>query len=308
MRIIGVICALMLLSGCLQASGGAASDDVDTQATAEANSSKSDTATAQEDKSVSEAPEDIGSAASGAAASDVPREETQHRGLFALFGGKRNTTAAIEVEKPQPVITEDPAKEDAIEAPDDKPVIVNAIDRRPARHGLFGPRRQQTIAPTLAPGTVLPFGEIGVACGVRGHALGKEVDRFPVRGKGYRLFDSDPASTKPRTYFLTGFKDGCARQFTAALALIGSPVLHEQMRYDPSNKDISVTEADKAYEQIKRRICKIPKGEPCPEKHIAALEKGMAFVTLYKQFGNDSSWEEVLLHQGKVAGTSLRKR
>jgi hypothetical protein len=160
----------------------------------------------------------------------------------------------------------------------------------------------------IEPGTVLPFGDIGVVCGVRGRALGKEVDRFPAKGKGYRLYDSNPSSTLPRTHFLTGFKDGCARQFTASLVLIGSPVLHEQMRYDPSNNDIPVTEADKAYERIKRRICKVSKGEPCPEKHVAALEKGMAFVTLYERFGGNASWEEVLLHNGQIAGTSLRKR
>ncbi|WP_457646231.1 hypothetical protein [Profundibacter sp.] len=233
--------------------------------------------------------------------SDRPR-----RGLFGIFGSKRSHANPKE-----------PAEVDSDATDDEKPVVdvkqtdVTTIETetpRKPRRGLFGPRRSDRPDSVIEPGTVLPFGEIGVVCGLRGQAMGKEVDRFPAKGKGYRLYDSNPSSTLPRTHYLTGFKDGCARQFTASLVLIGSPVLHEQMRYDPSNKDIPVTEADKAYERIKRRICKVAKGEPCPEKHVAALEKGMAFVTLYERFGSNASWEEVLLHNGQIAGTSLRKR
>lgn len=175
------------------------------------------------------------------------------------------------------------------------------------RRGLFGSRRSHQPDTVIEPGTVLPFGEIGVVCGVRGRDLGKQVDRFPPKGRGYRLYDSNPSSRLPRTQYLTGFKDGCARQFTASLVMMGSPVLHEKMRYDPGNKGLPVTEADKAYERIKQRICKVSKGQPCPEKYVSALEKGMAFVTLYERFGSNAIWEEILLYKGRVAGTSLRR-
>jgi len=247
----------------------------------------------------------------------VPDQATQDKprgGLFGLF--KRNHADATEEDAdatPDGVTAQDAqntppegagasqAKEAVTETPE-----AESIDT--PHRGLFGPRRNRAPGPNVTPGTVLPFGEIGVACGVRGRALGKEVERFPAKGKGYRLFDSDPTSTALRTHYLTGFKDGCPRQFTAALAMIGSPELHEQMRYDQYNKDLPYTDADKAYEQIKQRICKVSKGQLCPEERIGALENGMAFVTLYERFGDNASWEEILLHKGKVAGSSLRKR
>ncbi len=231
-------------------------------------------------------------------ASDPPR-----RGLFGLFGGKRNSATP---ETPDGAVVSD--AKPAVDQDEDVIASLAPEEPRQPRRGLFGPRRNRGSEPIVAPGTVLPFGEIGVACGVRGRALGKEVDRFPAKGRGYRLYDSNPSSTTPRTHYLTGFKDGCPRQFTAALAMIGSPVLHEQMRYDQYNKDLPFTDADKAYERIKRRICKVAKGQLCPEERVRALEKGMAFVTLYERFGGNASWEEVLLHEGKIAGSSLRKR
>ena len=239
------------------------------------------------------------------AASVAPR-----RGLLGLFGGKRRNAAVQQSEGD--ALTDADEEDGASDGQSD--TVVASVEPedieepRQPRRGLFGPRRNRTSEPAVTPGTVLPFGEIGVACGVRGRALGKEVERFPAKGRGYRLYDSNPSSTAPRTHYLTGFKDGCPRQFTAALALIGSPVLHEQMRYDQYNKDLPITDADKAYERIKRRICKVSNGEHCPEKRVEALEKGMAFVTLYERFGANASWEEILLHEGKVAGSSLRKR
>ena len=305
MRLIGVICTLMLLGGCLQTPDAPVSDDA--QTIAEPEDSTSATAATQEGNSTGEASEDTDEPASGGAKAQGASEDASRRGLFGLFGSKRNKSIETQ-EDSQQVAAKEATEDESVKEPDSEAEAAESAYEKPARRGLFGPRRKQAMEPSVEPGTVLPFGEIGVACGVRGRALGKEVDRFPDKGKEYRLYDSNPSSTAPRTHYLTGFKDGCPRQFTAALALIGSPVLHEQMRYDPYNKDISITEADKAYERIKRRICKVPKGEPCPEKRVAALEKGMAFVTLYERFGSNASWEEVLLHNGQIAGSSLRKR
>lgn len=304
MRVIGVICALMLLGGCLQTPDTPVSGDG--QTTAVPDRGESTSAATQVDNSSRETSMDGDETATGQEEAPTVGNDKPRGGLFGLFGGKRDR-AVKTVGQARPDDVED-AGEDSVGEPTGEADVVEPVEEKPVRRGLFGPRRKQAAEPSVEPGTVLPFGEIGVACGVRGRALGKEVDRFPVKGKGYRLYDSDPSSTAPRTHYLTGFKDGCPRQFTAALALIGSPVLHEKMRYDPYNKDIRITDADKAYERIKRRICKVSKGEPCPEKRVAALEKGMAFVTLYERFGSNASWEEVLLHNGQIAGSSLRKR
>ncbi len=312
MRVIGFSIALLVLAGCLGTPQTPAIEDASV-ATASADSgTPADQAPASQD--ANEAPE---SDETPTETADQAAPEKPRRGLFGLFVRNKTDGAkepATEVEQEEatgtepaevPVPNDAPQSGDAVVA--DPDIEASDTPRKP-RRGLFGPRRNNQPDSVIEQGTVLPFGEIGVVCGLRGRALGKEVDRFPAKGKGYRLYDSNPSSTLPRTHYLTGFKDGCARQFTASLVLIGSPVLHEQMRYDPSNKDIPVTEADKAYERIKRRICKVSKGEPCPEKHVAALEKGMAFVTLYERFGSNASWEEVLLHNGQIAGTSLRRR
>lgn len=301
MRVIGFSIALFVLAGCLGVPQTPAIEDASV-ATASADSgTPADQAPASQD--ANEAPE---SDETPTETADQAAPETPRRGLFGIFGGKRSRANPKEPVDLGAVGSGDGKRQ--VEDTESEVVTVETDTPRKPRWGVFGPRRSSQPDSVIEQGTVLPFGEIGVVCGLRGRALGKEVDRFPAKGKGYRLYDSNPSSTLPRTHYLTGFKDGCARQFTASLVLIGSPVLHEQMRYDPSNKDIPVTEADKAYERIKRRICKVSKGEPCPEKHVAALEKGMAFVTLYERFGSNASWEEVLLHNGQIAGTSLRRR
>ena len=260
----------------------------------------------------------------------VDQSEKPRFGLGALFGRRNNNTEAREsagIASVTPAAIGDEAAPDVVANPTQTAVAeqsaqgqtedvlvasltpVEPENPRRQKRGLFGPRRTKANGPTqVDPGIILPYGEVGVACGIRGRALGKEVDRFPDRGKGYRLYDTDPLITGPRTHYLTGFKDGCPRQFTAALAFIGSPILHEQMRYDQYNKDLPFTAADVAYEKIKTRICRTEKGQPCPEARTAALEKGMAFVTMYERFGGNASWEEILLHNGAIAASSARAR
>ena len=180
-----------------------------------------------------------------------------------------------------------------------------AQPRRP-RNGLFGPRRAKVGQfPQVEPGVVLPFGQIGLACGIRGSALGKEVDRFPERGKGYKLYDSNPSITGPRTHFITGFKDGCPRQFTASLALLDSPVLHEQLLTVSGSGAQHSTAADIAFQKIRAQVCRTGQGKACPEKRIDEMEKSMAFVTTYERFGGNANWTEILLHNGAVAANSV---
>lgn len=236
-----------------------------------------------------------------------PETQTSRRGLRGLFG-KRNRDANPD---PNQVIDRSVAdSEDVVENPagaDDKMLVASAGPAmgeapRRQRSGLFGPRRAKTSQFTQAvPSVMLPFGQIGLACGVRGRALGKEVDRFPEHGRGYRLFDTKPATTGPRTHYITGFKDGCARQFTASLALLDSPVLHEQLLEVGSSQSQHSTNADRAFQKIRSKVCRIGKGKACPEKRVDEMEKTMAFVTTYERFGGNASWNEILLHNGVVA-------
>lgn len=232
-----------------------------------------------------------------------PTAQTPRRGLRGLFG-KRNRATNPEPE--QAVATVVVNERAAAEA--DESVVIAPIDSqetvapRRQRKGLFGPRRAKTGQfAQVEPDVVLPYGQIGLACGVRGKALGKEVDRFPEHGKDYRLFDTKPSTTGPRTHYITGFKDGCARQFTASLALLDSPVLHEQLLSVGSSQGQHSTNADIAFQKIRAKVCRVGKGKACPEKRVDEMEKSMAFVTTYERFGGNAKWNEILLHNGVVA-------
>ena len=232
------------------------------------------------------------------------------RGLAALFGRQAKPAEVTAPNAVEGGASGETVDEAATEA--DETVVVAAVAPQEVaqpqrqRNGLFGPRRAKAGQfPQVEPGVVLPFGQIGLACGIRGTALGKEVDRFPERGKGYRLYDSNPSTTGPRTHFLTGFKDGCPRQFTASLALLGSPVLHEQLLSVGSSGAQHSTAADTAFQKIRAQVCRTGQGKACPEKRIDELEKSMAFVTTYERFGGNANWTEILLHNGAITANSV---
>ena len=151
----------------------------------------------------------------------------------------------------------------------------------------------------VSAGTQLPSGAIARVCDISKRQMGKEVGRFPERGNGYRMYDSAPRATGPRPFYVTGFKDGCARTFTAALALFGSPSMHEQLRYGLPAKETPYSTTDKAYENIKVAVCKVSRRKPCGSK-VTLLEKDTAFISIYDRIGSNSSWSNVLLHRGTV--------
>jgi hypothetical protein len=160
---------------------------------------------------------------------------------------------------------------------------------------------------TVALGEVLPFGTVGISCEARPKDMGKQVDKFPSSGSAsWQIFDTDPSSTAPRTQFITGFKDGCARQVTAALVLFGSPSLHEVHRYTKARSKVSWSKADNSYETIKSSVCSVGRKTPCPSGKLDRLEQQMAFVSVYKQFGDAKGWLELLLHNGKMETQELR--
>ena len=157
--------------------------------------------------------------------------------------------------------------------------------------------------PLMAAPGLIPFGEVIRVCEVKQRDMGAEVAR--AHGSGFRLFDADPSSAAPRSQFLTGFKDGCARQFTASLALFGGFDVHEATRYNPLNK-APYSRVDTAYEKVKNRICGVRKGQYCPEKRAAKLEKQTAFVTVYPQFGGTGEWLEIFLYKGQLVTYQTR--
>lgn len=264
---------------------------------------------------------------------EVPSAQTApakpRRGLAALFGRRKSRTedtAPVEVEEAplaeSGTVENTHATAEAanvVDNPDvlagtNENVVTASIDPqqvsapRRTRKGLFGPRRaKRDQFRQVEAGVVLPFGQIGLACGIRGSALGKEVDRFPARGKGYRLFDTNSSTTGPRTHYVTGFRDGCARQFTASLALLGSPVLHEQLLSVDGSQTQHSTSADVAFQKIRAQVCHIGRGKVCPDKRVDEMEKSMAFVTTYERFGGNARWTEILLHNGVVEANSMQE-
>lgn len=156
----------------------------------------------------------------------------------------------------------------------------------------------------VGPGTTLPFGEMARLCGTPERALGTRIATYPETGRPrYALYDSAPGSSAPRTLFVTGFGDGCARQVTGALALFGSPELHEELRYGAPSDTIPRTAIDSAYERVKSQVCRVASGKPCG-RSMGRLEKDTAFVTIYPAFGS-ASYANMLLHDGEVAAFAL---
>jgi hypothetical protein len=158
-----------------------------------------------------------------------------------------------------------------------------------------------TEASAPAAGAALPVGEIARVCGVAEESLGTAI----ATQSRYVIRDSDPGSVAPRTQYITGFPDGCARQFTGALALFGDVGTHELFRYEPSNADLAWSETDLAYEQIKARICGAAQGQPCGAA-LERLGRRTTFVTIYDSFGANPTWSDVLIHDGEVVAMDAR--
>lgn len=166
-----------------------------------------------------------------------------------------------------------------------------------------GPDAADRLA--VAPGTVLPYGAVARVCDLPDRQLGKRVERYPERRGTYALYDSEPGNTAQHTFYLTGFDDGCARQFTAALAVFGSPRTHEQLRYGLPSQVQPYSSTDAAYEKLKSRICRVGKGKPCGSA-MSRLERDTVFVSVYEQFGSNTRWKTILLHDGEVVETDIR--
>lgn len=187
------------------------------------------------------------------------------------------------------------------------------------RRGLFGlralrspdesadPRRNGPDAQDVALGTQLPFGTIARVCDAKPRDMGEAVAKAARRGRGYVLYDSAPDSPTARTFYITGFADHCPRQFTAAIALFGEPVLHEQLRYGLPAGDFPYSTTDEAYETVKARVCNVGRTKPCGPR-ISRLENTTTFVSAYENFGENARWSDMLLHDGEMLAAALKTR
>jgi hypothetical protein len=178
-----------------------------------------------------------------------------------------------------------------------------------ADKGLFSRQKAARLtgpdARTVAPGEVLPFGEIARACHIKRGQMGKEVAKYPERGAKYRVYDSALGNVGLHTFYVTGFKDGCPRQFTAALAVFGSAGMYEALRYGLPVKARSKKPTDKAYETVKSRVCGVARSKPCGAK-VSRLEKSTVFLSLYNRFEGAQGWTNLLLSDGNVMAKDVQ--
>ena len=182
---------------------------------------------------------------------------------------------------------------------------VEAPKRNTQTRRVRKPIRTKANSPDVPYGTVLPFGEVGRVCEARSQPLGAKIETSDGRGQTYRLYDSVPGSTSPRTFYVTGFADKCPRQFTAALALFGAPELHEQLRYGRAATTYPYSATDKAYEKIKSQVCGVGPRIPCGPK-IEKLARDTVFISTYERFTDNGRWADLLVHDGAVVAASLK--
>ncbi|WP_136442896.1 hypothetical protein [Pacificoceanicola onchidii] len=242
-----------------------------------------------------------------AAAEDAPPRE---RSLFVRLLGKNDTDKG-DLTEPEQVQLAALAPETA------EPEAQAELEVEPQKRGLFGrvqkdaeqsaPAGPQPGAPDYAkvgPGVKLPHGEVARLCGVSPRSLGKKAESFPNRG-GYTLFDSEPGSTGVRNFYLSGFDDGCLRQFSAALVMFGSVESYEQIHYGAPGMTLPRGATDQAYERLKGRVCGVPSNKPCGAKR-GRLSANTAFVSIYERFESTGRWSTLLVHDGAVLAVDTK--
>jgi hypothetical protein len=239
----------------------------------------------------------------GAMPGPEARDEAESGGFLArlLGGGKPKGDTSEPAQGAEPGATE----ESASRTPPETYGASREVEPEPKKRGLFGlfggggNTRAEGATSEIAPGTVLPYGKVARICGLSDRQMGERVETYPERRGTYALYDSAPQSTALRTFYLTGFDDGCARQFSAAVAVLAGADAHEQLRYGLPAEVHPYSTTDKAYEDLKARVCRVGRGKPCG-KRIGRLERDTVFVSIYERFGSNAQWHTVLVHGGDV--------
>lgn len=228
--------------------------------------------------------------------------QTDQPGLLGrLFRGNPATLASAPVEDPLPAATTGPAPE----TPQARPTGLLGLLGGGSAGAAERPAVPQAEYPDVSFGTRVPYGQIARVCDVPNRSLGKVTGRYPARGAArFRLHDSTPGGQGLRTMYLTGFDDGCARQFTASLALFGSFQMHELLRYGLPAQVQPYSETDDRYEVLKRQVCGARKGKPCGAAMSGFARDGV-FVSIYERFEGNPRWKNLLLYQGQVVAFDL---
>lgn len=130
----------------------------------------------------------------------------------------------------------------------------------------------------------------------------RKLGKKSTDGGGFTLYDTNTGGEGSRTHYITGFNDKCALKVTGAVVVFGGFTLHEFMRYH--RKRGSYSEMDEAYEEVKKTVCRVKRGEPC-EKRLTQLEKRATFVSICRDFGESEPAFEMLLFDGEIYATEL---
>jgi hypothetical protein len=244
----------------------------------------------------------------------VAPAETAPRGrLLGFFKRKADEAKAAEqVVKPaapQPEVVVEPVEKAA------------AQPAEPKRKGLWArlrgsgetrsPRRQSKAPKPGAPdyetvpmGVSLPYGRMARVCDYKSSDLGAKVESYAGDDRGYQLYDTKPGATGLRSFYLTGFDDKCARQFTGALVMVSSAETYEGLMFSPARKTLPQSKTDSAYHRLKEKICKVTSAQPCG-KRMNKLSKSTVFVSIYERFGA-GRWKNILVHDGEVLAMDLK--
>lgn len=161
-------------------------------------------------------------------------------------------------------------------------------------------RFADTAAIEVTKTDVVPYGQFARNCSVSRDDLGTAVGS----ASGYNVYDTAPNTAEPRTHFITGFDDNCARQFTGALVLFGDVGTHELVRYANVGLDQPYSLTDEAYETIKGSFCRVARTEPCGRR-IDRLAKTTSFVTVYESYADNSGWIDLLMHKGEMVAKDI---
>ncbi|CUH78152.1 hypothetical protein [Tropicibacter naphthalenivorans] len=247
--------------------------------------------------------------------------DTPKRGLFSkiLHGGAPKPKAAPEPQPEVQLAAMAPPEPQTAPKPKQKSGglfsrILNSGDTDRAG-GTSAPKAAKTAkgpkpgAPDyqqVALGDRLPYGALARVCDAPRGKLGRKIGGYPERGSQYTLYDSAPGSTAPHNFYLTGFDDNCARVFTAALVMFGSPESYEQINYGPAGNTQPKSDTDRAYEQVKSRVCKVGKGKPCGSA-MSRLARDTVFVSVYERFDSNPRWKNMLLHDGEVVAVDMKQ-
>lgn len=176
----------------------------------------------------------------------------------------------------------------------------------PGLFSIFRSTPKDAPKPTGIPfGTRVAFGKAAPLCDYPKSQLGALVAQYPEDKPVYRLYDSQPGEKAAHAFYIKGFADGCLRQVTASVAVFGSVDMHEQLRYGLPADLHPYSDTDKAYEQLKRKICGVGKKKPCGEK-LPLLAPNTVFLSLYDSYGNSQDWANLLLHDGQVMAKDLK--